>query len=781
LRARARAVEDPGQVTTRARRAVEVHGIVQGVGFRPYVYALASRLGLSGFVQNRTGTVWIEIEGETLALDRFIDELGRRAPPASRLERVATFPLDIVGARKFTIEPSERSDGLASIGPDLAMCGACRAEMSDPEDRRFGHAFITCTDCGPRMTIVTSAPYDRARTTMARFDMCSECRHEYKDVSGRRFHAQPIACPNCGPRLSVSIEEAARAITGGRIVAIKGIGGYHLACDATNEDAVRTLRARKQRDDKPFAIMARDLGECAGYCDVSEAERELLTSASAPIVLLERASSPPPPDRAGQLRAGVATAIAPGTRLLGVMLPYTPLHTLLMRALDGPIVLTSGNVSDEPIAFDDDDARARLHTIADVFVTHDREIVTRADDSVVRVIAGVPTLLRRARGYAPAPIDLPLPLANLPLPLTNLPLTRNAGGDRGQGDSRAHLTLAVGAHDKNVFAIGVRDQAYLSPHIGDLTHERAARAFRETIDRFERALGTTPTRIACDLHPDYESTIYAEERAAREGLPLIRVQHHRAHFAGCLADAQHDGPAIGVCFDGAGFGDDGTIWGGEIFVGDAAHAERAAHLWQVRMPGGDAASREGWRMALSYALSADVEPPRRDATIESMITNGIRAPLTSSAGRLFDAVASFLGVRDRASYDGQAACELEAIARASDDTGVYPFELHRDRSPWRIDLRPMFTHLCEHPPHDAARRFHRTLATAIAETCALLAQQHDLHHVALSGGVFQNEILTTDVVHALIARDLIPLRHRRVPPNDGGICYGQLAVASRMR
>lgn len=718
---------------------------MQGVGFRPFVHALASRLGLSGFVQNRTGTVWIEVEGETLALDRFLEELVGHPPPASKLERWATHPLDIVGDRKFTIRPSEPSDGLATIAPDAAICDACRSELLDPEDRRFRHAFVTCTDCGPRMTIVTGAPYDRARTTMARFDMCADCRAEYADVESRRFHAQPIACPACGPRLSCSIEEIAAAIRAGTIAAIKGVGGYHLACLATDERAVRELRRRKQRDDKPFAIMVRD----PSMFDLGNEERSLLTSSAAPIVLVDRARMPRGPE--------IAASVAPGCTCIGVMLPYTPLHVLLMNEIDAPIVLTSGNRSDEPIAFDDDDARARLGDIADVFLTHDRAIVTRADDSVARVIAGAPTFIRRSRGYAPAPVSLPRPLAE--------PL------------------LAVGAHDKSVFAIGDGARAYLSPHIGDLGHASAARAFRETIDRFEQALGARPSAIVCDLHPDYESTIYAEERAARDGVPLLRVQHHRAHFAACLADAGHEGPAIGVCFDGAGLGDDGTIWGGEIFVGDATRSVRAAHLMRVRLPGGDAASRDGRRMAISYTIEAGVELDDADPAIAAMVRSGVRSPYTSSAGRLFDAVASLLGVRDRARFDGQAACELEALAATSDDDGVYGFEVHVKRSPWLIDVRPMIRTICGErtAKNDAARRFHRTLAAAIVETCAMLRAEHGVPHVALSGGVFQNAILTADVVDLLRSRDLIALRHRRVPPNDGGIAYGQLAsIAGRI-
>jgi hydrogenase maturation protein HypF len=749
-------------VPGRTRRLLEVDGIVQGVGFRPFVHGLAVEHGLGGLVRNHGGTVWVEIEGETASLDAFGVALLARAPRASRIEHVGTREVPAIGEQEFRIETSVLVDGLASIAPDIATCETCLRELADPRDRRHRHPFITCTDCGPRMTIVTGAPYDRARTTMSGFAMCEHCRAEYEDTRGRRYHAQPIACHACGPRLRMidgsdgvdadPIAFTANAIRAGRIVAIKGVGGYHLACRADDDAVVRTLRQRKERDDKPFAVMVPDLAACDRIAHVDDDERAMLVCAAAPIVLVRRRAD-----------AAIASSVAPESEHLGVMLPYTPVHRLLLDALELAIVLTSGNRSDEPMAFDDDDARVQLAGIADVFLVHDRPIATRADDSVMRVIRGSPAFLRRSRGYAPTSIRLPM---SLPRP-----------------------TIAVGGHDKNVFAIGVGDRAFLSPHVGDLGHANAARAFRETLDRFERMLGVRAEQLVVDAHPDFESTLYAEQRAGDEGLRIVRVQHHRAHFAACLADAGHAGPALGVCFDGTGLGDDGTVWGGEIFVGDAANMERVAHLETVCLPGGDRAAREGWRMAVAYAVASELDVercvPRIDASmrdaVAALVKSDPRATITSSAGRLFDAIASLVGARDRSSYDGQAACALEALAAASDDEGVYPFRI-RSGTPLRIDLRATIRALVGDAasPRDRARRFHRTLATAVVEACVRLARTHDVEHVALSGGCFQNAVFTSDVLAGLADHDLIALRHRQVPPNDGGLCLGQLFLAARM-
>jgi hydrogenase maturation protein HypF len=751
------------------RRSIAISGIVQGVGFRPFVHDLASRLGLHGFVRNRAGDVVIEVEGEPRSLDRFLDELTTRPPPLARIDEVRWARRSPRGDPHFRIEPSQVDpDGAIFISPDVATCDDCLRELFDPRDRRYRYPFLNCTNCGPRLTIIRGAPYDRARTTMAAFAMCPACLAEYEDPRDRRFHAQPTACPSCGPRLraldargrAVETEDplahAIELLRRGEIGALKGLGGYHLACLAGDGRAVAELRRRKHRDEKPLAIMVRDLRVARELCEVAADEEALLTSPRRPIVLLRRRPGAP-----------VADGVAPRNPHLGVMLAYTPLHHLLLDGLGGaPLVMTSGNVSDEPIAYEDDDAIGRLAGIADLFLTNDRPIYIRCDDSVSRVVAGAELPLRRSRGDAPRPLRLPLPC---PRP-----------------------SLALGGQMKATFALGRGHHAFLSHHIGDLDHYEAYRAYEEAIGHYERLFAIRPELIVHDLHPDCASSRYAARRD--EPAPRLAVQHHYAHVASCMAENGLDETVIGVAFDGTGYGTDGAVWGGEFLTGDYRGFLRAAHLRYVAMPGGEQAIREPWRMAAAYLDDAGLgDAPLRGrvpeaslATVRRMIERRLNAPPTSSAGRLFDAVAALVGVRDRVSYEGQAAMELEWLASGSRADGSYPFaiaEATDGESPLRIDARPLIAEVAAEVRRgrDAAviaRRFHATVADIVARACSRLREQTGLGVVALSGGVFQNALLTEGVVDRLEGDGFRVYRHRRVPPGDGGLSLGQLAIAA---
>jgi hydrogenase maturation protein HypF len=760
------------------RRSIAVHGVVQGVGFRPFVYGLASRLGLQGFVKNQTGGVLIEVEGDGHALDTFLSELTARPPPLARIERLCWERQTPRGEQQFRIEPSK--DGAADavfVATDVATCEECLAELLDPANRRYLYPFLNCTNCGPRLTIITGAPYDRQRTTMARFRMCSACQAEYEDPHDRRFHAQPTACPVCGPRLQAlngegrRIETAdplglfAAKVLAGSIGALKGLGGYHIVCDARNAAAVAELRRRKHRDEKPFAIMVGDLAPAEALCEVRSGEKELLSSARRPIVLLRKRPS-----------TGVAEAVAPGNSYLGIMLPYTALHHLLLRAAgEVPLVMTSGNCSDEPIAYEEEDALRRLAGIADWFLTHDRPIHVRCDDSVTRLVSGRELLVRRSRGYAPEPIPLPL---ECPVPI-----------------------LAVGGQLKGTFALGRGRHAFLSHHLGDLDHYDAYRAYVKDIALFEQLFAVAPEVIAHDLHPDYASTCYALERA--QVLPdkaparLIALQHHHAHLASCMAENGLAGPVIGVIFDGAGFGTDGTIWGGEFLVGDYRHFRRAAHLRYVGMPGGEQAVRQPWRMAVAHLRDADVEaplltehlPPVALRTVEKMLEKGFNTPLTSSVGRLFDAVAALAGIRENVSYEGQAAMELEWLATGAAPEEGYPFGMMESatggpsEATLIVDTRPLIRAVAAdaaRPTEGAriARRFHSTMVEIVAAVCNRIREPTGNNTVVLSGGVFLNALLTREVSERLAAAGFQVYRHRLVPPNDGGLSLGQLAIAA---
>jgi hydrogenase maturation protein HypF len=752
------------------RTALRVEGIVQGVGFRPFVYSLATGLGLGGLVGNDVDGVFAEVEGPPAAVGEFLRRLEREAPPLARIERVTTSAMPPAGTAAFTIAPSG-PDGRRRtlVAADTATCTDCLRELSDPADRRYRYPFINCTNCGPRFTIVRDVPYDRPLTTMAGFAMCEPCAAEYHDPADRRYHAQPTCCPACGPRLALlgaageplnlgdPLDEAAALLRDGRIVAVKGLGGYHLAADASRDDAVAALRARKHREDKPFAVLAADLAAASTLCEVDDAAAALLTSRARPIVLLPRLPG-----------AAVAQATAPGNRHLGIMLPYTPLHHLLADAVAGPIVLTSGNVSDEPIAYRDEDVLSRLAGIADAFLVHDRAIHIRTDDSVTRVFRGRPMPVRRSRGYVPEPVVVP---GGFPRPV-----------------------LACGAELKNTFCLAKERYAFVSHHIGDLENVETLRSFTEGIEHFRRLFDVHPSVVAYDLHPEYLSTKYALDLP---DVDLVGVQHHHAHIASCLADngwsagSKGGGRVIGVAFDGTGYGTDGTLWGGEFLIADYAGFDRAGHLTQVPLPGGQAAIRQPWRMAAAYLDGLDgldagnLDVMRRNTAqwpaIVAMARKGVNAPLTSSAGRLFDAVAALLGVRDAINYEGQAAIELEQRADSAEQ-GAYPAAIE-GADPFRVRGVDLVRAAADDltagvPPAVIAARFHNGVAAAVEAACQLLRDRHGLTTVALSGGVFQNMLLLNQVVTRLEADGFEVLTHSRVPCNDGGISLGQAVSAA---
>src|SRR4051794_24080751 len=744
------------------RIRARVEGTVQGVGFRPFVYRLAAELELAGFVRNDERGVLVEVEGGEGAVEGFLRRLAAEAPPLAAVEAVRPRDLTPAGEHGFRILASPRGgEPEALVSPDTATCDDCLAELFDPADRRHRYPFVNCTNCGPRFTIVRGVPYDRPNTTMAEFAMCPACRAEYDDPRDRRFHAQPIACPVCGPVVRLvgagvstavdTVAAAAELLRGGAILAVKGLGGYHLACRADDEAAVAALRARKHREDKPFALLVRDLDAAEALARVGRAEANLLASPARPIVLLAR--------RAG---VRVARSVAPASRELGLMLPYTPLHHLLAGGAGVPLVLTSGNLSDEPIAYEDDDALERLAPVADAFLLHDRPIRTRTDDSVARVVRGRPLLLRRSRGYVPGAIPLPV--------------------------EAAPPVLACGAELKSTFCLAAGRRAWVGHHIGDLKNLETLEAYRDGVAHFEGLFDVRPQVVAHDLHPDYLSTAYALER---EGVRFAPVQHHHAHLAAVLAEHGEAGPAVGAIYDGAGLGPDGTVWGGELLLGGLAGFERAGHLRAVPQPGGDRAARQGWRMACSWldaagALEVVPPPPLRSAVppgtwraVAGMARTGFAAPLTSSAGRLFDAVAALCGVRAESTYEGQAAIELEACADP-EERGHYEIAVGADLvlDP-RCAIRAVARDAVRGVPAPAvSARFHRGLAEATARACGALARRAGVSLVVLGGGVWANRRLLEQTARRLEDRGLRVLVPERLPPGDGGLSYGQAAVAA---
>jgi len=750
------------------RRRIEVAGIVQGVGFRPYVYRLANERGLAGNIANTASGVVIEIQGPAEAVEDFLAQLPREAPPLARVTEVTVCDVPTNGDTEFHILPSRAGEERRTlISPDVAICADCLRELFDPADRRYLYPFINCTNCGPRFTIVRDVPYDRPRTSMAVFRMCPACQAEYDDPANRRFHAQPNACWECGPQMELRdasgkkvetrdpIAEAAARLTAGAIVAVKGLGGFHLAVDATDAAAVERLRDRKRRVEKPFAIMAASLDAIERFCEVDAASRELLLRHERPVVLLPRRQP-----------SGIAAEVAPFNRCFGVFLPYTPLHYLLFAAGGfEALVMTSGNLSEEPIAIANQEALERLRLLADFFLMHNREILLRSDDSVLRVTAGRARQWRRSRGYVPVPVFLREELPPI---------------------------LAVGGELKDTICLTKGQHAFLSQHIGDLENLESYKFFAEVVEHMQRILEIEPRAIAYDLHPDYFSTRWALEQ---KGVKRIGVQHHHAHVASCMAENQLEGRVIGFALDGTGYGTDGAVWGGEVLLADFTGFQRVAHLAYVPMPGGAAAIHEPWRMAVSYLahhfgadfLKLDIPfvkqcDPRTGLLLRAL-QRGVNSPPTSSCGRLFDAVAALVGIRQKVSYEAQAAIELEmAIAEEKDDS-AYPFDIFAVTDGWQISTASLFKALVRDlrlsvPAGIISRRFHNWLVQALARVASLVRERTGLDRVCLSGGTFQNVYLLEHLAARLEADGFRVFTHAEVPTGDGGLSLGQALVAA---
>ena len=748
-----RKLRDAGGDFTRYRIALE--GVVQGIGFRPFVKRLADRMSISGIAFNTAGGLIVEFQAEgEEAAHSFVEAIKMEAPKAARIDRCAIE--EIAGSARYEgfqiLASAERDRSFTLISADLATCWVCLAEMRDPADRRFGYAFTNCTNCGPRYSITLSTPYDRVNTTMKQFAMCKDCAREYQDATDRRFHAEPIACPVCGPRLSKDLPEVRAALEGGGVVALKGLGGYQLACDAFCAEAVETLRMRKRRSRKPFALMMRDLATVRQHCLISDAEESALASPAAPIVLLRMRDALVFP-----------AGIAPGLRETGVMLPYTPLHHLLFSETLPCLVMTSGNISEEPIVVGNDEAREKLGPLADQLLTHDRDIFMRVDDSVQRVFEGVPRVLRRARGFAPEAITL-----------------AREGVE----------ALACGAELKSTFCLTKGHFAILSQHIGDLENFETLQFFEETLRNLQSVYQAEPRVIAHDLHPDYLSTRWAQARPE----PKIAVQHHHAHIASCMAENGLEERVIGVAFDGTGFGSDGQLWGGEFLVCDFVGFERAAHLRYVPLPGGDRAARQPWRMAAAYLFDAAGSEYRRldlpcwraaSAATWKVLEQLMRKPtvLTSSCGRLFDAVAAICGVSEENSYEGESAMLLEAAAATEHNGETYCFEIQSEAEPWIIDMRKIVLQIAHamaagQTPQRISRCFHNSIARMIEVVCSKLRERNGLDTVCLSGGTFQNFTLLASAVELLRRSGFRVVLHSKVPPNDGGLSLGQAVIAA---
>ncbi len=762
----------------RAGLVVRVRGQVQGVGFRPTVWHVARSLELSGEVCNDGEGVLARLYGPVEQLSAFEPALRRACPPLARIERIERRWIDYREHPAFIIRPSRPGALNTAITPDAATCPRCLAEIRDPKNRRHRHAFANCTHCGPRLSIVRRIPYDRANTSMAAFPMCVTCQREYEDPADRRFHAQPNACPDCGPRLWFEdragridgdpIALAARAVRDGRILALKGIGGFHLICDARNSEALQSLRTRKRRPAKPFALMAADLKQIRQYARLGDKEASLLSSAAAPVVLLDALPNNRLPE-----------ALAPGQNTLGFMLPYTPLHHLLLDRLDAPIVATSGNPGGLPPCTDNTQARRQLAGVADCFLMHDREILNRVDDSVSRVLEGQIQILRRARGYAPAPIALP------------------------PGFEQAPEALAYGGELKNTFCLIKSGRAILSQHMGDLENLETFQDYEHNLALYRQLFDHRPTRLAVDLHPEYLSTKRGYDDARSNHLPVLAVQHHHAHIAACLVDNQwplQSGPVIGIALDGIGMGDNGALWGGEILLADYRGYRRLAHLAPTPLPGGIQAMREPWRNTLAQLQRALGEGWRDAAAlpsgwrnlpvaaIEQALRRDVNCPPASSAGRLFDAVAALLGsCIDHQQFEGQAALSLEALTDLSECRAqwkhAYPLRLNASGDTWLIDPASLWPPLLRDRQNGVSKatisaRFHAGLARAFGNAAIRLALRHDVHHIALSGGVMQNRLLLPLLQQDIARAGLRPLIHRQVPANDGGLSLGQAAIAA---
>ncbi|NPA90807.1 MAG: carbamoyltransferase HypF [Chloroflexi bacterium] len=755
---------------------IHVDGIVQGVGFRPFVYRLAREYGLTGWVRNSSLGVDIEVTGPAEHLEAFLHALRAQAPPLADIQSLTWTPIPTppTPPDTFLILPSEDQGGFTLVSPDVATCPQCLAEVLDPHDRRYRYPFTNCTNCGPRFSIIRKLPYDRPNTTMADFPMCAQCLAEYHDPLNRRFHAQPNACPKCGPHVELEVKpgwerhikgpeeddiaRVARLLEAGAIVAIKGLGGFHLACDATNARAVRTLRERKPRPHKPLALMMRDLDMVRAYCHLSPEAEALLASPAAPILLL-----PAKP------HTDLAPHIAPGQRHIGVMLPYTPLHHILLRDVNRPLVMTSGNRSNEPIARTHEEARESLDPIVDAYLWHNRPIHNRVDDSVWMLTPTGPMPIRRSRGYAPYPIRI-------------------------HREAKTPV-LATGSFMKNTFCLVSGRWAFLSQHIGEMEYAKTWRFFTESLQRFMDLFGIRPQVVAHDMHPDFAQLAHdlLAEIPTLGHVRWIPVQHHHAHIAACLADNQIAGPVIGLALDGTGYGPDGTIWGGEILLADERSYRRMARLTPFPLPGGDEAVRHPWRIALILAEQAlgDIPsvlldhlniPSQMARIVIQQSDKGLNAPLTSSCGRLFDGVAALLGVRHHITYEGQAAIELETLAAQATDETRYPVSTQRRTSLWEIDWHPVVRAVWEDlqrgiPPERIARRFHNTLVHALSALVFHIAEETGVREVALSGGCAQNLLLQEGLIAQLEKMGLTVYTHHRVPANDGGLSLGQAVVA----
>ena len=751
------------------RKEIQVAGIVQGVGFRPYVYRLATDRNLGGNISNTPAGVTIEIQGPPDLVEDFVSRLPGEAPALAQITQLLVRELTCKPDRCFEILSSHTGEpASALISPDVAVCDDCLRELFDPQDRRHLYPFINCTNCGPRFTIVRDVPYDRPRTSMSAFPMCDKCRAEYEDPQNRRFHAQPNACWECGPQLEFwnaqgrpmkaldSIEAAVERLRLGEILAVKGLGGFHFAVDAMNPVAVERLRERKRRVEKPFAVMVRDLEAAGRFCEIDSDARGLLSSRQRPIVLLPRAKG-----------TAISETVAPNQRDLGLFLPYTPLHHLLFAAGEfTALVMTSGNLSEEPIAIDNREAVNRLGSIADFFLVHDREILLRCDDSVVRPSAGRMRQIRRSRGYVPAPVRLHKELPQI---------------------------LAVGGELKNTICLTRRNLAFLSQHIGDLENIESFDFFCDAVTYLSRILEIEPEVVAHDLHPDYLSTKWA---LVQKGVRLIGVQHHHAHIAACMAENRIDGRVIGLALDGTGYGTDGKIWGGEALIVEYASFERAAHFAYAALPGGAAAIREPWRMAVSYLAQTfgedflDLDIPfvqkldhGKAELILSMMAQRVNSPLTSSCGRLFDAVAALIGIRREVSYEAQAAIELEMSARSSSETGGYPFTIRRQDGCWQIDPSPLLGAIVEDLRRKVctetiSRRFHNGLVETLVRLACLLREESSINRICLSGGTFNNLLVFEHLIRKLESRGFEVFTHSEVPTGDGGLSLGQALVAA---
>ena len=758
-----------GEIQTSVAKRLKVNGIVQGVGFRPFVFQLADQYGLKGEVANTSSGVSIHIEGPPEHIASFEKDLSEKSPPLACIVEISSQRSAVKNHAEFAIVKSKGQSEMSTlISPDVSVCDDCLSEMLDPDDRRFRYPFINCTNCGPRYTIIDDIPYDRPKTSMRHFKMCPRCQAEYDDPTNRRFHAQPNACADCGPHVGLydnrqneinqhqdAVKKAAVLLQKGYVLAIKGLGGFHLAADAANTDAVRRLRNRKLRQEKPLAIMSYDLEAIRQYARVGPEEEKLLTSIQRPIVLLRKKN----PNT-------ISEEVAPKNKYFGTMLPYTPLHYLLLQHGFDALVMTSGNLSEEPIAIDNDDAFNRLADIADYFLIHNREIYLRSDDSIVRQVAGARRFLRRSRGFVPIPIFLRY---------------------------KVPPVLACGAELKNTICVTKKDQAFISQHIGDLENLPTYEFLKLTIAHLKRILDINPEIIAHDLHPDYLSTRYAMELPADH---KIQVQHHHAHIVSCMAEHKLEGTVLGLSFDGTGYGTDGTVWGGEILIVREHDFERAGHLAYVPMPGSTAAIKEPWRMAVSYLQGAygndfrNLNLPAMAAIenekltiISEMISKGINAPLTSSLGRLFDGVAAICGIHQRVNFEGQAAMALE-MAASGDSDSVYEYEWDADGA-YRILTEPIIRGVVDDvaggiPVGEISSRFHRTLICLFTDLCVLIGKERELDRVVLSGGVFQNSILLTGLTRALEERNFQVFSHQQVPTNDGGIALGQAVVAAAM-